>query len=63
MRRLRQFHAETEAATAVEYAVMMALILVVCFIAVRTFGNSASSLWASNGTGLDIAWQAAGGGS
>lgn len=35
---LRRFLAEDEAATAVEYAVMLALIIMVCFAAVASVG-------------------------
>jgi Flp pilus assembly pilin Flp len=38
------FH-EDEAATAVEYAVMLALILVVCVGAIRSMGNANTGLW------------------
>jgi pilus assembly protein Flp/PilA len=38
--------------TAVEYAVMLALIIVVCIGAVTTLGNKASSTFTSVGTAM-----------
>jgi pilus assembly protein Flp/PilA len=38
--------------TAVEYAVMLALIIVVCIAAISTLGNNASSNFDSVGTSL-----------
>ncbi len=50
--KLRLFRADESGATAVEYAVMMALILMVCFVSIKAIGsptkvpfeNAASSL-------------------
>ncbi len=45
--KVRQFLVSEEGPTAVEYAVMLALIILVCFTAVRTIGtntNMANSL-------------------
>jgi Flp pilus assembly pilin Flp len=39
-----------EGATSVEYAVMLALILVVIFSAISAFGNSSSGIWAQDTT-------------
>lgn len=39
---------EEEGATAVEYAVMLGLIIVVCFVAVATLGQTTSELWSTN---------------
>ena len=61
MHGILQFHDDAEGATAVEYAVMLGLIIGIAVIAVRAFGTTASSLWSSNNTGLDVAWAAAGG--
>jgi pilus assembly protein Flp/PilA len=55
---LHQFLTEEDGPTAVEYAVMMALIIVVCLVAIGSVGSNASSLWGSNESNLDIAWQA-----
>ena len=60
---LKRFLREEDGPTAVEYAVMLALIIVVCLVAIGTLGSNASSLWGSNESNLDIAWQAGGGGS
>ena len=60
---LKRFLQEEDGPTAVEYAVMLALIIVVCLVAIGTLGSNASSLWGSNESNLDIAWQAGGGGS
>lgn len=46
MQRIRQFLAADEAATAVEYAVMLALIVLFCFASIRTVGQQASGTWA-----------------
>jgi pilus assembly protein Flp/PilA len=60
---LRRFLHEEDGPTAVEYAVMLALIIVVCIVAIGSLGSNASSLWGSNESNLDIAWQAGNGGS
>jgi pilus assembly protein Flp/PilA len=39
MRRIWEFLKEEDGPTAVEYAVMLALILMVCFVAVATVGT------------------------
>jgi len=44
---VRRFLAEESATTAVEYAVMLALILVACFGAITAFGSGQSSRWSS----------------
>lgn len=56
---LKRFHQDEDGPTAVEYAVMLALIIVVCIVAIGSLGTTASSLWGSNESNLDIAWQAA----
>ena len=40
---IRQFLAEEDGPTAVEYAIMLSLIAVVCVVSVRRVGTSASS--------------------
>lgn len=47
---------EEEGATAVEYAVMLALIIAVCIAAVGGMGNAAREMWNDNGTKLNSAW-------
>ena len=58
---LHRFLKEEDGPTAVEYAVMLALIVVVCLVAIKSVGSNASSMWGSNESNLDIAWQAGGG--
>ena len=41
--------------TAVEYAVMLALIIVVCIAAITTLGNNANSTFGSVGTSIGSA--------
>ncbi len=42
---LRCFLASEDGPTAVEYAVMLSLIIVVCLAAITTIGNNASSVF------------------
>lgn len=42
--RLRRFLNEEDAATAVEYAVMLMLIVAVCIVAIQSVGSQASGL-------------------
>jgi len=44
---VRRFVADESGPTAVEYAVMLALIIVVCIAAVTTLGNNASSTYSN----------------
>lgn len=55
---LTRFLWEEDGPTAVEYAVMLALIIVVCIVAIGNVGTSASSMWGDNQSNLDIAWEA-----
>jgi Flp/Fap pilin component. len=43
MSNLKRFLVEEDGPTAVEYAVMLSLIIVVCIVAVRAVGTSSSS--------------------
>jgi pilus assembly protein Flp/PilA len=45
LNRIRTFLADESGPTAVEYAVMLALIVVVCLTAVRAVGTNASALF------------------
>ncbi len=45
MQPLRRFLSNDDGTTAVEYAVMLALILLVCIVGVSAFGNSQDSYW------------------
>jgi pilus assembly protein Flp/PilA len=42
-RKLRRFLVAEEGPTAVEYAVMLALIIVVCLVAINSLGTNAST--------------------
>jgi pilus assembly protein Flp/PilA len=42
-RRIREFVRNEDGPTAVEYAVMLALILLVCLTAIQTFGTNTKS--------------------
>jgi pilus assembly protein Flp/PilA len=53
MRSLHAFLQSDDAATAVEYAVLLALIMLTCIVAIRAFGNSSSGLWGNSKTQLD----------
>ncbi len=44
---IAKFLKEKEAATAVEYAVMLAMILLTVLAAITVFGNKENSLWNS----------------
>ena len=46
------FLREEEGPTAVEYAAMLALILLIALAAIRTFGVRASELWAGDSSEL-----------
>ncbi len=56
MRYLRRFLQEETAATAVEYAVMLSLILLTCIGAIAVMGTQTQSLWSDNNTGLQRAF-------
>jgi pilus assembly protein Flp/PilA len=45
-----EFMKKEDGPTAVEYAVMLALIIVVCIAAITTLGNNANSTFSSVGT-------------
>jgi pilus assembly protein Flp/PilA len=51
-KKLVSFLKKEDGPTAVEYAVMLALIIVVCIVAVRLIGTNASSIFNSVGTTL-----------
>jgi pilus assembly protein Flp/PilA len=48
--RIRNFLANEDGPTAVEYAIMLALILAACITAVATFGQSLSASFSLSGT-------------
>ena len=49
---LRNFLVGEEAATAVEYAVMLGLILVTCLATLKTLGDASNGMWGKNNTEL-----------
>ena len=53
--RIRQFVQAEEAATAAEYAVLLALILLALISAITTVGNSTSGLWQNDVTRITTA--------
>lgn len=53
---LRQFLRSEDGPTAVEYAVMLALIIAACIAAIGSLGNSARLMWNDNGAKLNSAW-------
>lgn len=56
MKKLLRFLQEDSAATAVEYAVMLAMIIMACIGAIATVGQQTANLWADNSTGLQNAF-------
>jgi len=52
MRWIKNFVREDEAATAVEYAVLLALILLAVIGAIRSFGGANAGLWGNTYTEL-----------
>ncbi|MGE0608536.1 MAG: Flp family type IVb pilin [Pirellulales bacterium] len=50
MKILLRFLREEDGPTAVEYAVMLAMILMAAFVAVTSLGTSTSSLWGNINT-------------
>ena len=54
LKRAKQFLVDDDGPTATEYAVMLALIVVVCIVAISLLGNSASGVFNNTaGTLLD----------
>jgi pilus assembly protein Flp/PilA len=52
---LLRLYRDDQAATAVEYAVLLALILVAIISAINAVGNSTHGIWASNANQIDAA--------
>ena len=50
---LMEFLRDEEGPTSVEYAVMMALIVVVCLAAIRFIGNSANNTFSKIGSAVN----------
>ena len=53
MNLLRRFFGEESGPTAVEYAVMLALIIVMCIGSIILVGQSTAQLWSDNDKGLE----------
>jgi pilus assembly protein Flp/PilA len=56
MRALREFLRREDGPTAVEYAVLLAMIILACVVAVMGVGNAARLMWNDNGSKLNSAW-------
>ena len=52
---VREFLSKEDGPTAVEYAVMLALIIVVCIAAITTLGSNANATFTSVGTAIGSA--------
>ncbi|VAX38511.1 Flp pilus assembly protein, pilin Flp [hydrothermal vent metagenome] len=50
---IKNFLKSEDGPTAVEYAVMLALIIIVCIAAIKTFGLKANGLFENAGTEMD----------
>lgn len=57
MRNLQSFFKNEEAATAVEYAVMLALILMSVIATIQSFGGAASSMFGNANTEIENHFQ------
>lgn len=55
VRRLRSFLQSEDGPTAVEYAVMLALIVIVCLTAIQSIGDNANLAFQKVGTQLQTA--------
>jgi pilus assembly protein Flp/PilA len=51
-KKLRHFLAADEGPTAVEYAVMISLIILVCFAAISTIGQKVNSVFSKVGSSI-----------
>ncbi len=56
MKKVLHFLSEESAATAVEYAVMLAMIIMACIGAIATVGQQTAGMWADNSSGLQSAF-------
>ena len=52
---LLRLYRDDQAATAVEYAVLLALILVAIISAINALGNTTSGIWANDANKIDTA--------
>ncbi len=56
MRRIREFLRSEDGPTAVEYAVMLALIIAMCIAAIGAVGNNTKAMFNDNNEKLNSAW-------
>ena len=56
MRRIKHLLCSDDGATAVEYAVMLAMILLSIIAAIGTVGAQAGGMWGTNQSQLDLFW-------
>ena len=56
MSRLLRFIRDEDGPTAVEYAVMLAMIIMVCLAAIALVGENTAALWSDNEKGLQSAF-------
>ena len=56
MESVRRFLFDTEAATAVEYAVMLALILATIIVAITSVGGQNANMWSNNSSEITNAF-------
>ncbi|MGB0069309.1 MAG: Flp family type IVb pilin [Isosphaeraceae bacterium] len=52
---LLRFYRDDQAATAVEYAVLLALILIAIIAAINAVGNTTSGIWANDANKISTA--------
>lgn len=53
MKAIQAFFRDDQAATAVEYAVMLAMIIVTCLAAISSFGGATNGMWGGINGDLD----------
>ncbi|HKD35951.1 MAG TPA: Flp family type IVb pilin [Pirellulales bacterium] len=58
MKKILQFLREDDGPTAVEYAVMMALVILVCMIAIQTLGTQTSASFSNSSLSIENAMSA-----
>lgn len=56
IRHIEQFFRDESGPTAVEYAVMLAMIIMVALVAITSVGQQTADLWGSNSDGLQSAF-------
>jgi pilus assembly protein Flp/PilA len=54
MKRLRRLIRDESGPTAIEYAVMLALIIIVCLVSIRVLGQNANSTFDAAGDALEL---------